>query len=203
MCLALLRSCLAGGRCSNSLVRSVTPLSFHRSLPAAGVLMAFKCLARAHTIPIGPVPVGREIEGSSPVLGGSYWGEVSPGAFGTHQAVALARVPPSLPQQLACSQRVPRNEDRRWGKRSLDWPPNVVVRTRAGKEFPDIRQNVKKIEFIKGNGHCLHSGLLPSSLGERSPNMCYASVFIASKTKEWSEVNISFTDWSRHIHLPS
>ena len=27
--------------------------------------------------------------------------------------------------------------------------------------------------------------------------------FYSQKTKEWSEVKISFTDWSRHIHLPS
>ena len=27
--------------------------------------------------------------------------------------------------------------------------------------------------------------------------------FYRQKTKEWSEVKISFTDWSRHIYLPS
>ena len=27
--------------------------------------------------------------------------------------------------------------------------------------------------------------------------------FYSQKTKEWSEVKISFTDWSRHIYLPS
>ena len=161
-CLALLGSCLDGGRCSNSLVHSVTPLSFHGSLPAAGAVMAFKCQTRARTVPIGPV-LSRKTEGSSPILGGRYWGKVSRGSFGTHQGVALARVPLLLPQQLACSQRVPRNEERRWGKRS-PWrspygPPNVVVRAWVGKEFPDTRQNVKKIEFIRGKGHCQNSGL--------------------------------------------
>ena len=27
--------------------------------------------------------------------------------------------------------------------------------------------------------------------------------FYSQKTKEWYEVKISFTDWSRHIYLPS
>ena len=27
--------------------------------------------------------------------------------------------------------------------------------------------------------------------------------FYSQKTKEWSEVKISFTDWLRHIYLPS
>ena len=44
---------------------------------------------------------------------------------------------------------------------------------------------------------------LPSSLGEPSLNMCYWSVFYSQKTKEWSKAKISFTDWSRHIYLPS
>ena len=33
----------------------------------------------------------------------------------------------------------------------------VVVRTWVGKEFPDSRQNVKKIEFIRGKGPCQNS----------------------------------------------
>ena len=35
---------------------------------------------------------------------------------------------------------------------------DVVVRKRVGKEFPDTRQNVKKIEFIRGKGRCQNSG---------------------------------------------
>ena len=52
MCLTLHGSCLDGGRCSNSLVCSLTPFSFHGSLQSAGTLMALKCLTRAHTISI-------------------------------------------------------------------------------------------------------------------------------------------------------
>ena len=33
--------------------------------------------------------------------------------------------------------------------------------------------------------------------------MCYLSVFIARKQTNGPEVKISFTDWSRHIYLPS
>ena len=163
VCLASHGSHLDGGGRSNSLVCSVTPLSFHGRLQAAGALMAFKCLTRARTIPIGLVLSRKEDRGILTSLGGSYWGEVSRGGFGTHQDVALARVPLLLPRQLACSQRVPRNEERRWGRRSPRRCPrtghqNVVVCTWVGKEFPDTRQNVKKIEFISGKGHCQNSG---------------------------------------------
>ena len=34
---------------------------------------------------------------------------------------------------------------------------NVVVRSQVGKEFPDTRQNVKKIEFIRGKGRYQNS----------------------------------------------
>lgn len=54
--------------------------------------MAFKCLTHARTISIGLV-LRRKTEAPSPVLGSSYWVEVSRGAFGTHQGVALASVP--------------------------------------------------------------------------------------------------------------
>ena len=34
---------------------------------------------------------------------------------------------------------------------------SVMVRARVGKEFPDARQNVRKIEFIKEKGRCKNS----------------------------------------------
>ena len=37
--------------------------------------------------------------------------------------------------------------------------PLAVVRMWVGKELPDTRQNVKKIEFIRGKGRCQNSGL--------------------------------------------
>ena len=72
-----------------------------------------------------------------------------------------------------------------------------MVQIRVGKEFLDTRQNVKKIEFIRGKGRCQNSGL--TSCSEHVPLVS----FYSQGTKEWSEVKISFTDWSRHIYLPS
>ena len=34
----------------------------------------------------------------------------------------------------------------------------VVVQVRVGKAFPDTKQNVRKIELIKGKGGCKNSG---------------------------------------------
>ena len=47
------------------------------------------------------------------------------------------------------------------------------------------------------------AGRLPSSLGESSPEHVLLISFYSQKTKEWSEVKISFTNLSRHIYLPS
>ena len=94
-------SCLAGGRCPWGLIRSASPLSSHRSLHVAGTLMPFKCLSHAHIILVGLVLSWKEDKGE--ILthsGGSYWGSVSCGAFGTHQRVTLARVLQLLPQHL-------------------------------------------------------------------------------------------------------
>ena len=77
------------------------PLSLHGSLHVAGVLMAFKCLTHAHTILVGLVLSCKEDKRETLThSGGSYWGTVSSGAFGTHQRVTLARVPQLLPQHL-------------------------------------------------------------------------------------------------------
>ena len=40
----------------------------------------------------------------------------------------------------------------------LNYLINVMVRIRVRKGSPDTRQNVKKIEFIRGKGHCQDSG---------------------------------------------
>ena len=63
--------------------------------------MAFKCLTHAHTILLGLVLSWKGDKGETLThLGGSYWGSVSSGAFGTHQRITLARVPQLLPQHL-------------------------------------------------------------------------------------------------------
>ena len=62
---------------------------------------AFKCLTCAHTILLGLVLSWKgDKEQTLTHSGGSYWGAVSSGAFGTHQRVTLARVPQLLPQHL-------------------------------------------------------------------------------------------------------
>ena len=100
-------SCLTGGGCPCALIHSASPLSSHRSLHAAGALMAFKYLARAHTILVGLVLSWKEDKGETlSRSGSSYWGSVNSGAFGTHQRVTLARVPQLLPWPLVCSQKV-------------------------------------------------------------------------------------------------
>ena len=59
------------------LAHSVTPLSFHGSLPVAGTLSALKCLSRAHTdgFLFGQI-LGLEYEKkekSFTLLGSRYW----------------------------------------------------------------------------------------------------------------------------------
>ena len=76
-----------------------------------GTLMAFKCLACAHTILVGLVLSWKEDTGGTLTCSGSATG--TPWAVGplkAHQRVTLARVPLLFPQPLACSQRV-------WGER--------------------------------------------------------------------------------------
>ena len=118
MCLTVHGSCLAGSRCSNSLVRSVTPLSFHGSLQAAGALMAFKCLTRARTIPIGLVLSQKEDRGTLTRSGRQLLGRSEPWSLRNTPGCGPGQSPLLLPRQLACSQRVPQNEERRWGRRS-------------------------------------------------------------------------------------
>ena len=63
--------------------------------------MAFKCLTRACAIAVGLVLSWKGDKGETLTRsGGSYWGSVSSGAFGTHQRVTLARVPQLFPQHL-------------------------------------------------------------------------------------------------------
>ena len=94
-------SCLAGGGCPCGLMHFVSPLSSHGSLHVAGALMASKCLTRAHTILVGLVLSCKEDKRETLThSGGSYWGTVSSGAFGTHHRVILPRVPQLLPQHL-------------------------------------------------------------------------------------------------------
>ena len=141
MCLTVHGSCLDGGRCSNSLVRSVTPLSFHGSLQAAGALMAFKCLTRARTIPIGPVRSQEEDRGTLTRSGRQLLGRSEPWSLRNTPGCGPGQSPLLLPRQLACSQRVPRNEERRSGE---EIPPemspygghqNVVVRARVARRI--------------------------------------------------------------------
>ena len=69
-------SWLAGGRRCNSLGCSVTPPpSFHGSLQVAGALMAFKCLTRASTIPIGLVLGQKEDRGNLTRSGRQFLGQ--------------------------------------------------------------------------------------------------------------------------------
>ena len=78
-----------------------------------------------------------------------------------------------------------------------------MVRIRVRKGSPDTRQNVKKIEFIRGKGHCQESGPTSQQSGRVESKHVLLISFYSRKTKEWSEVKISFTDWSRHIYFPS
>ena len=95
-------SCLAGCGCPCGLIHSVSPLSSHGSLHVAGALMAFKCLTHVHTILVGLVLSWKEDKGETlSHSGGSYWGSVNSGAFGTHQRVTLPRVSQLLPQHLS------------------------------------------------------------------------------------------------------
>ena len=86
-------------------------------------------------------------------LGGSYWGAVSSGAFGTHQRVTLARVPLLLPQHLPVRRgSLWERRSKEVGKRPQAPVPaikSVVVWVQVGKEFPDMRQNEREIKFIR------------------------------------------------------
>ena len=78
-------------------------------------------------------------------------GRIEQWAFGPHQRVALARAPQLLPQYL------PVHRGSLWGRRSeeVGKRPQVPLRAtknvwaRVGKEFLDMRQNERKIEFIR------------------------------------------------------
>ena len=96
-----------GGRCSNSLVCSVTSLLCQGSLPEAGILTAFKCLLCTCTIVIGLVlslkgEGGRRGGSALICLGGSSGAQRAEGLRNTPER----RVPQLLPQSLALSWRV-------------------------------------------------------------------------------------------------
>ena len=140
MCLTAHGSCLAGGRCSNSLVCSVTPLSFHGILQAAGALMSFKCLICARTIPAGLVLSQKEDRGTLTRSGRQLLGRSELWSLRNTPGCGPGQSPLLLPQQLACSQRVPRNEERRWRRRSPKRYPrmghqNVVAHARVGRRI--------------------------------------------------------------------
>ena len=103
-----------GGRCSNSLVCSVTSLFCHGSLPEAGILTAFKCLLCACTVVIGLVlslkgEGGRRGGSALVCLGGSSGAQRAEGLRNTPER----RVPQLLPQSLALSWRVCRKRNKR------------------------------------------------------------------------------------------
>ena len=115
-----------------------------------GALMAFKCLTCAHTVLVGLVLSRKEDKGETLThLGGSYWGAVSSGAFGTHQRVTLARVPSCFHSTcLLAEGPYEKGEVRRWGrdpKFPVQATKNVMVRAQVGKEFPDMRQKERRI----------------------------------------------------------
>ena len=119
-----------------------------------GALMAFKCLTCAHTILVGLVLSRKEDKGETLThLGGSYWGAVSSGAFGTHQRVTLARVPSCFHSTcLLAEGPYEKGEVRRRRKRSQ--VPRMGHQKCRGpgtgwKEFPDMRQNEREIKFIR------------------------------------------------------
>ena len=109
--------------------------------------MAFKCLTHAHTILVGLVLSWKEDKRETLThSGSSYWGTVSSGAFGTYQRVTLARVPQLLPWHLPVG-RGSLWERRRWGKRPQG--PCTSHQKCHGKEFPDMRQKEREIQFIR------------------------------------------------------
>ena len=154
MCLTVHGSCLAGGRRSNSLVYSVTPLSFHGSLQAASALMAFKCLTRARTISIGLALSQKEDRGTLTCSGRQLLGPSEPWRLRNTPGCSPGQSPLLLPWQLACSQRVPRHEERRLGRRSpqeisLYGPPKCCSPCAGWKKNFQTRSILEKSEFIE------------------------------------------------------
>ena len=145
-------NCLAGGGYSCGLICSMSPLSSHGSLHVAGALMAFKFLTCGHTILVDLVLSWKEDKGVALThSGGSYWGTVSSGAFGTHHRVILPRVPQLLPQHLPVLRGSLWERSQEVGKRPqvlVQAPQNAVVWAWVGKELPHMRQNEGKIKLI-------------------------------------------------------
>ena len=86
------------------------------------------------------------------------------------------------------------------------WSNNVVVvRVQVGKEFPDTRQNVRKIEFIKEKVAARTAGL-KGSLQEQladflvtrevDPLCGLVANFYSLKTKKITAVRMALGDWS-------
>lgn len=110
--------------------------------------MAFKCLTCACTVLLAwSSAQGRRRKKEKRALahlGGSYWGTVGSGAFGTHQRVILAEFLNCFHSHLPVGRGLKakeKKEERRVGalsrgEQSLYGPPNVeTVQVRVGKEF--------------------------------------------------------------------
>ena len=127
----------------------------HGSLHVAGTLMAFKCLSHAHTTLVGlvlswkedkerdPHPFGWQLLGRSEQRGLWNTPEGNPSPSSSVASIALA-----------CFQRVPmRKEKQGDGGRDPKVPvwatKNVVVWAQVGKEFPDTRQDERRIKFMR------------------------------------------------------
>ena len=165
----------------------------------AGALRAFKCLTCACNFN-WPGPQlkgewGKEERRALTLLGGSYWGIVDFGAFGTCQRVPLARVPQLLPQTLACSQAVwrKRNERRKESRGKPPWeapygPLNVVICAWVGKEFPNTEYFRKEwVHYEKEQrkwGCCKHTGWPPDRPGKGNAFRGFVANCYSLKTRK-------------------
>ena len=111
--------------------------------------MAFKCLTHTHIIFVGLILSWKEDKGDTLTCSGSsYWGAVSSGAFGIHQRVTLTSCFHST--CLFAEGPYEKGEARRWGrdpKFPVQATKNVVVWVQVGKEFPNMRQNERRIVY--------------------------------------------------------
>ena len=99
--------------------------------------------------------------------------------------MALARVPLLLPQQLACSQRVPRIEERRWGRRSPQeispyGPPKCRGLSAGWKSISRHEAECKEDRvLLKRRVAAGTADRLPGSQGKSTMSMGCLSVFVA------------------------
>ena len=147
------RSCLAGGGCPYGVIHSMSPSSSHGSLRVAGALMAFNDPC-PHSIgwpspqserrrKRDPHPFRQQLLGHSEQRGLWNTPEGNPSPSSSVASIALA-----------CFQRVPmRKEKQGDGGRDPKVPvwatKNVVVWAQVGKEFPDTRQDERRIKFMR------------------------------------------------------